>query len=126
MKKIISNEPLLYITQPKSEKPKSYMQSEFMTESNEVQHPAKKDGIKLENDAEMMSFKHLSLEEKINYLVSIPSGLFQLKCKFTTKENTYYGTVLDKDETTVDIIHSGRQKVTVNIADLESINLIGL
>src|SRR5699024_7423527 len=107
MKEFIKNEPLLYITQPKSEKPKSYMQSEFMTEQNEGQQTKKNGGAKHEDDAAMTSFNHLSLEEKINYLVNIPSGLFQMKCKFTTKENTYYGTVLDRDETTVEIIHSG-------------------
>lgn len=125
MKKFISNEPLMYITQPKSEKPQSYMQSEFTSAQMQVQQHKKQEN-KPKDDTAMTSFNHLSLEEKINYLVNIPSGLFQMKCKFTTKEKTYYGTVLKRDKETVDIIHSGRQKVTINIQDFEAINLIGL
>lgn len=125
MKKNVTNEPLLYIAQPKIKRPESHMQSEFMSEQKREWQTKKKSRIKHGNDMSMTSFQNLSLEKKINYLVNMKSRQLQMKCKFKTKDKTYYGTVLERDETTVDI-HLGRRKVTINIADLETINLIGL
>lgn len=145
MKKVMHNEPLLYIAQPTVGKPKSYMQAEFNSGQNEVQQrqgeternqkvnsqTAAMKGNSNVNESENLpndteSFKGLSLTEKINYLNEIPTDYFQMKCKFTTKEKTYYGMLTAKDETTIEIIHSGRQRTKLAIADLLEISLIGL
>lgn len=138
MKHMMHNEPLLYIEQPKIKRPESYMQVEFKLEQKDTEQMGKDDrhnGIRTSKlkdsnlqvkENKMIPFKRLSLIEKINYLNEIPTDYFQMKCKFTTKDNTYYGMLTEKDEMTIHIIHSGRQKVKVAITDLVDISLIGL
>src|SRR5699024_4014595 len=121
MKQLPTNEPLLYVDQPELQNPKSHMQSEFKSHKSE-----ELPNNNQQHDVERSTFKHLSIEEKINYLAEIPHGLFQMRCRFETKDKTYYGVVTAKNEESIDIVHSGRQRVTVNIADIEHIHLIGL
>lgn len=121
MKQLATNEPLLYVEQPELQRPKIKMQSEFISEEKDVQENETEQG-----DLAQTSFKNLSIEEKIQYLTEMPEDLFQMKCKFSTKDKTYFGRITESDTEMVEIIHSGRQRVTVNISELEQIQLIGL
>lgn len=121
MKELRSNEPLLYVTQPELERPESKMQSEYLSGEDKKEPITREEKNKTET-----SFKNLSIEEKINYLTDLPEDLFQMRCKFTTKKKTYFGSITAHDEAWIQITHSGRQKVTVPIDELEQIQLIGL
>lgn len=121
MKYFAQNEPLLYVDQPTLQPPKSNMQSEFKSERTSSQAETINKDESLD-----ISFQHLSIEDQITYLNNVPHDLFQMKCKFTTKHKTYFGKMVEKDKETIEIVHSGSQKVKVNIDELEEIQLIGL
>lgn len=121
MKRLANNEPLLYINQPSLSKPKSYMQTEFDSKGERPSEHASKN-----NEALQTSFKQLSMEEKIDYLVKLPRELFQMKCQVSTKDKTYYGMIKQRDDQGIEMIHSGKQEVSIQISEIKSITLIGL
>jgi len=121
MKQLAHNEPLLYINQPSLSKPKSYMQTEFDSKSESAAEQASKNKETLQT-----SFKQLSIDEKINYLVTLPRELFQMKCQVKTEDKTYYGMIERRDEQAIEMIHTGRQHVKIQISEIKSIHLLGL
>lgn len=124
MKRFENNEPLLYVDQPKLMQAKSKMQITFTSQSEQATTPEQK-AVEKEQTAEK-SFAHLSIEEKIDYLTTFPSDLLQMRCKFKVKDKTYFGRITNSDDETIEITHSGRQKVRVNKEALEHIQLMGL
>lgn len=123
MKQLATNEPLLYVKQPRLQKPKSYMQVEYISQE---QPPKEKTTNSVEENTIQTSFIDLTIEEKINYLCNMPADLIQMKCKFITKNKTYYGWIRQKEESKIYIIHSGKQRAVIKIDDIQEINLIGL
>ncbi|HZW68603.1 MAG TPA: CotO family spore coat protein [Pseudogracilibacillus sp.] len=121
MKQLAHNEPLLYINQPSLSKPKSYMQTEFDSKGESLAKTRSENKETLQT-----SFKQLSIDEKINYLVTLPSELFQMKCQVKTENKTYYGMIKGRDEQAIEMIHTSRQHVKIPIPEIRSIHLLGL
>lgn len=123
MKDLYVNEPLLYVDQPQISKPKSNMQTEFVSFQENLDVKRKKNKDK---NIQISSFKQLSIEEKIEYLVQFPKDLFQMKCIIVTKDKTYRGTIVRRHDGMIEISYSGRQIATVGIDSIKKIELLGL
>lgn|SRR5690625_4177132 len=123
MKDLYVNEPLLYVDQPQISKPKSNMQTEFVSFQENLDVKCKKNKDK---NIQISSFKQLSIEEKIEYLVQFPKDLFQMKCIIVTKDKTYRGTIVRRHDGMIEISYSGRQIATVGIDSIKKIELLGL
>ncbi|SRR5690606_2312136 len=121
LEKMYENEPLLYVAQPELERPACQMQEEFISFFDEEMSEAQKNIEKRENG----SFKQLSIDEKIDYLVQLPQQFIQMKCKIETKEKTFRGSVMKRTKNEVELKHSGG-KTMIPIAEIISIELIGL
>ena len=121
MSKMSGNEPLLYVAQPQLEKPVSEMQGEYISfyEKEEVEQVP-------EEKMPEGSFKTLSIEEKITYLLNLPNEFIQMKCKIETGDETFRGSILERTEDKIEMIQSGRKKVTIPISNIKTIELIGL
>lgn len=121
MSKMYENEPLLYVEQPEFKKPVSQMQEEYISYSTEEEKTEVN-----EKQAINGSFKNLSIDEKISYLVDLPKEFIQMKCKVETKNETFRGSIERRFEDKIEFTNAGRQRVTIAINDIESIELIGL
>src|SRR5699024_2538350 len=108
MKQLAHNEPLLYINQPSLSKPKSYMQTEFDYIAERLAKTRSENQETLHT-----SFKPLSIDEKVNYLVTLASELFEMKCQVKTANKTYYGLIKERDEQAIEMIHTSRQHVKI-------------
>lgn len=114
------NEPLLYLDQPKLKKPLSQMQEEYVSFS------AVKEKEETVNQEKNSSFKELSIDEKIDYLVELPKEFIQMKCKIETKDRTYRGSITNRLDDKIEFLQAGQQKITISIEDIKSIDLLGL
>ena len=119
-------EPLLYIEQPTIEKPKAFMQEYYYdTKTKELPEEEKKIG---EDSSEngVGSFKDLSIDKKISYLLDLPEGFPQIRCEFITKEKSYRGILLERVDNVLTIRVLGKkERVKVKVDELTNIVMLG-
>src|SRR5690625_1655061 len=120
-------EPLLYIDQPTLQKPKAYMQGDYkgfkqarMPENNK-KNPVQRSSMHETED----SFTQLSIDEKIKYLINLPSEVPKLKCSIKLQSTEYEGTIIEEDEETIILQRFGREDKQIRKKDIKSIHLLG-
>src|SRR5690606_8343467 len=121
-------EPLMYIEQPDIQKPKAYMQEEYFGRSISNQLEPKVEQLTEENTEEYSkesSFKALNIDDKIDYLVNLPSEVARIRCEVITEEKNYRGTMVDDEGESITIRVIGRGTMAINRDDIKEINLIG-
>jgi len=122
VKKTYANEPLLYVLQPDSMTlPKCHMQAAY----NSSFHQNNEETRAITNVASR-SFKQLSIQEKIAYIVRARRHLLQLKCKITVAEITHIGTIINHDAKSLTIIDQTKGRRTVNVQQITNIELVSL
>lgn len=120
MKKNNIKEPLLYIAQPKLAPSQRQMQEAYyVRKDQQAKH-------ELSEAIAGKSFKQLTLEEKINYLLTLPANIIDMKCKFSTDRKTYFGRIIQKEDDQIEVVHSGSQRVRLKISDIKEIELASL
>ncbi|WP_407271025.1 CotO family spore coat protein [Radiobacillus sp. PE A8.2] len=167
--------PMLYITQPKLEKPSASMQSSYRTPkkrtidkqsadataSNEKTIRRKKMKLKQESEQPAIEaevekgvvdreldehndynleeseekgteqsnrkrFRDMTVEEKVNYFVSLPKQVPKMKCEVKTAEQSYRGVIYDYDNKVVFmVVIRGRKKIELDIDEIIDIRLMG-
>ncbi|MFC4320619.1 CotO family spore coat protein [Litchfieldia salsa] len=68
----------------------------------------------------------MSIEEKINYLVSVPNNIPKILCEFTTSEESYKGIVVSFEDGVIGLRTTSRSDIVkVPIQHLKSVNVLG-
>lgn len=111
-----TSEPVLYISQPTFDAPKSKMQVDFFTSIKEAELPTPKEHNK--------SFKQYSISEKIHYLLHFPQGLPKLKCEVVTNELTYRGWLVKGNDSSILFESFNRRRDEIFVKDILDIHLI--
>lgn len=123
-------EPLLYIDQPILQKPKAYMQDHYqaeksMKESKMMTTSENQEDKEQASENNESSFKHLSVNEKIKYLVNLPREVPKIRCEVVTENKKFRGTVIEENDDAIVLRVFGRENATVKKAEILTINLIG-
>lgn len=116
MHSTITNEPLLYIVKPNLDVPKSKMQVDFYTSTEQVQTPNTQQHHK--------SFKQYSIAEKIHYLIHFPKSLPRVKCEIVTNQGNYRGVLVQEHHHTILLENYKRRVEEIAISDIVDIYLI--
>lgn len=124
------NEPLLYIDQPIFQKPKAYMQENYLgVKTDDKEKVEEQNGIQVESLKSKReghdSFKDLTIAEKIKYLIDIPSEVPKVRCEVLTNENRYRGVLIDENQENIVLRIFGRQNELVEKEKILSIKMIG-
>lgn len=114
-------EPLMYIDQPLMKKPVAMMQAHYESDGSQKE---------LENGPaqytyEDNDFKHLSIREKIHYLIHLPHEIPRIKCEIKTEEMTYHGTVEEENGGVVVVKVYGKGYENIKIKQIKNIKMIG-
>src|SRR5699024_4241156 len=120
MKKDHVTDPLLYIDQPLFKKPTPVMQQQFFStdlkkSSNQEKHPKMED----------VAFKHLSVEEQINYLMSLPKEVPSIRCEIVVEDKKYRGIIVKEELEWIVLRMVGRGNQKIFKDDIDVIRLIG-
>ncbi|MEI3605783.1 CotO family spore coat protein [Pseudogracilibacillus sp. SE30717A] len=118
-------EPLLYIDQPNFQKPKAYMQENYVgltidhviEKEKNVEEPIRKD--------RNSSFKQLTVSEKIDYLVNVPNEVAQIRCEVVLEDKNIRGTVIEEDKEEITMKVLGRENKKIKKEDIKNILLLG-
>ncbi|MEN1967209.1 CotO family spore coat protein [Lentibacillus sp. N15] len=70
-------------------------------------------------------FKDMTIEEKIDYFVSMPPHIPKLKCEIKTEERTYRGIVISQEEEEI-TLRTGRRNFTIPMNTITEIRMLGL
>jgi len=74
-------------------------------------------------------FKDMTISEKIDYFVHMPTHIPKLKCEVTTGDRTYRGIIIDREEQEEGeaiVMRTGRRTTTVRTESITAIRLLGL
>lgn len=132
-------EPLLYIDQPQIQKPKAFMQEYYYDTKAKAQIEEDSERERTEDttaesehdltedssEAQVNSFKTLSIDQKIHYLLELPEGLQAIRCEFITTERKYRGVLLEANEASVKLRVLGQEHKSIQKADLQDIRMLG-
>lgn len=105
-----TNEPLLYIDQPKFVKPQVNMQTIFETNStptvNKQAHVA-----------------DCSIEEKIHYLLHLATGIPSVKVEVVTEQEKFIGKLTKADTTKIYLETYRRREIVILKTDIKALHL---
>lgn len=97
--------------------------TEYMLEENvgEEQGDIEKDG-----SIDSISFKEMTLQQKVDYFISKPSHAPTVKCELKTEEKAYRGVITDLKDDQV-LIRVGRKASSTKIPfdEIQSIRMLG-
>ncbi|WP_099157112.1 CotO family spore coat protein [Virgibacillus ndiopensis] len=138
--KKLARSPLLYIHQPNVDIPEAKMQYDYMTPKAASDTQTKLNDKQIENEIQennednddeedkrssrRAKFKEMTIDEKIDYFVNMPSSLPKMKCEVKTGERSYRGIINDKKEDDIFML-SGRRRVKIAVDEIEWIRLLG-
>jgi hypothetical protein len=74
----------------------------------------------------LKSFKDMSLEEKLNYLINFPKLLPPVPCIFVTNSTSVRGIILSKNEQSIEVKQFNDKIESIELNDLVEIKMIGL
>ncbi|MBA2874951.1 CotO family spore coat protein [Thermaerobacillus caldiproteolyticus] len=133
---VVRNEPLLYIVQPKLEPTVSYMQKSFKEEKKSSEKVEKDDRIHetdlkdveqfFQENVKTKLFQDMDLEEKLQFLTTLPNQLSSIKCQLATKKRNYKGFICEYKNEHVIFQTEKHDKVNIPVEQIVSISLIGL
>src|SRR5690625_3521042 len=116
-------EPLLYIEQPLHQKPKVFMQVDYMSNLNETKSHQNKEVSKTES---YHRFNSCTIQEKISYLLNMPSEMPRLKCEIVTIDGSkYVGNIVEDEGEYVKVNLHGKLGKQVNKENIQHIRIIG-
>jgi hypothetical protein len=72
------------------------------------------------------SFKELSIEERLEYLINFPKVLPPVPCVFQTDSDKYHGYLTDYQDSVVTIQFHDQSTVNIPVKDLKDIVMIGI
>ncbi len=116
-------EPLLYIDQPTIEKPKAFMQDYYYSPTKKEEEEQHIHEASVQN--ETGSFKDLSVEDKIKYLLDLPDSVPKIRCEFITEDNMYRGILLEKKDSEIVVRVLGKENITITIEEINDIQMLG-
>ncbi|WP_188455657.1 CotO family spore coat protein [Virgibacillus oceani] len=139
--KKLARSPLLYIHQPTVDIPEANMQYDYMTpRSASADTDTEVNEIQIENElldeaedsddeedkkaSKRARFKEMTIAEKIDYFINMPSSLPKMKCEVKTDERSYRGIIIEKKEEDIFML-SGRRRVKIAVEEIEAIRLLG-
>lgn len=126
-------EPLLYLDQPTLAKPKAYMQESYFKPTSvqeeddtfESFEPKKNVTNDSASDSSDSSFKDLTIEEKITYLVDLPNEVPSIRCEVETDKQKYRGIITDYVDDEIKLKIFGREDQWLHKEEIVNIHLIG-
>lgn len=80
-----------------SEDAEAQVEPEAKAETEEEEAQAEKKQVTFKNRRRRERFKDMTLEEKVNYFVSLPSSVPRMKCEVMTDGESYKGWIEDYD-----------------------------
>ncbi len=117
-------EPLLYIDQPELQGPKAYMQDDYVgLTGNEIINEEVTPTEKVQ--VESHSFKQLTINEKIDYLVNLPSEVPRIRCEVEMDDGKFKGLIVEENEQDITMKIFGRENKQIKKADIKNILLLG-
>lgn len=78
-----------------------------------------------QKNRERTKFKDMTVEEKIDYFLNLPSHIPNLKCEVKTEERSYRGIIIDQEEETI-ILRTGRRNFSIPIEEIIDIRMLGM
>lgn len=121
-------EPLLYIVQPKLEKPEAVMQTSVFKKISQTE-PEEKSSRQMTQEEIYQKRKELpqmSLHEKIDFFSNLPGHVYKNVCRIETKEKTYEGIILSKEQETVDIrSFDSSEPIRLKLEEITEIKVLG-
>ncbi|MRG87097.1 CotO family spore coat protein [Salinibacillus xinjiangensis] len=127
----VSQKPLLYIVQPGIENVKATMQQYSVTKSEDTSSTKEAptntyDEPQSFEEDRQKKFRDMTIEEKVNYLTSLPSQMPKMKCEVLCESGRYRGYVQSYEDEMVHMktFHSP-YRAEVNITEIENIRLLG-
>lgn len=144
--KVRRQQPVLFIAQPKLDLPKAEMQQAYLTAKGkktevvaaeevteevkpeaavpkEEVSPAKK---KIAPSNRKVNFKDLSIAEKVDYILNIPSQIPRMKCELVTTEGSLIGIISGIEGDLIQFKSIRRPfKREVKLEDIRDIKLLG-
>src|SRR5690625_2713269 len=113
-------EPLLYIDQPElTQKPRAYMQEDYSGKTLTTEQSNSKE------NKPNGSFKNLSIDEKIKYLVELRSEVPRIRCEVITDDLEYKGIITEANEAEITLRVVCRGHKEIQRRNISNINLIG-
>ncbi|MDV2582720.1 CotO family spore coat protein [Alkalibacillus haloalkaliphilus] len=119
--------PLLFISQNSESNPSAKAQSYFYSNNENVIDIEPKEEEKKESVAsKRRKFQDMSVEERLRYMVDMPSILPKMKCEVQTDNNKYIGTIekCDEDILMLRTVDQGF-RVKIKRGDIEDVQLVG-
>jgi hypothetical protein len=147
--KVRREQPLLFISQPKLDLPKAAMQQAYRTTKEkrkeevaeeipeEVLKEITEEAVRLEEEEKSAeievpkqkkkgNFKDLSLIERIDYCLNLPSQIPRMKCEIITEEASIIGIILGIEEDLIQVKSVRRPfKREIKLAAIKDIKLLG-
>lgn len=113
-------EPLIYIEQPVLKPKHAWMQNKFEVVKDKDSPSELNKGRNRD-----VAFKHLSIADQINYLLTRTEGIPAIHCEVLTNEGKYQGIIFSQTETEIELRVVGRPYQTIFKKDIQRIRLIG-
>ncbi|MTW87230.1 hypothetical protein F3157_16445 [Virgibacillus dakarensis] len=70
-------------------------------------------------------FKDMSIAEKIDYFINIPSHIPKLKCEVKTEDRSYRGIMIEREDEVI-LLRTGKRKFSIPIEDIIEIRMLGM
>jgi hypothetical protein len=149
-KRKVQPKPLLYIAQPdygdyvqqsedyvvsqinqkeESKKTKGTEKVQERSSQKEVEkvQPTKKVEQVKRKRSDKKSFKDMTVEEKVDFIINLPQQLPRLTADIVTEENKVRGLIYEKDEDIIRVrTYKAPYKAEININEIQEINIVSL
>jgi hypothetical protein len=146
--KVRREQPLLFISQPKLDLPKAAMQQAYRTtkekrkeeaaeaipeevaeviaEAADLKEEEKSAEPEVPKQKKKGNFKDLSLIERIDYCLNLPSQIPRMKCEIVTEEASVIGIIMGIEEDKI-LVKSVRRpfKREIKLGTIKDIKLLG-
>lgn len=148
--KVRSQQPLLFIAQPKLDLPKAEMQQAYRTAKGKkkevLTEEEKQETAQIEEKrkaaaraeektqtaekkaptSKKVNFKELTTVEKVEYFLNLPSQIPRMKCEIVTSEGSLIGIISGREEDLIQFKSIRRPfKRELKIEDIRDIKMLG-
>ncbi|QXE02740.1 CotO family spore coat protein [Terribacillus sp. DMT04] len=147
--KVRREQPLLFISQPKLDLPKAAMQQAYRTTKEKRKEEAAEalpeetaeeiteTAVQMQKEEKSAepedpkqkkkgNFKDLSLIEKIDYCLNLPSQIPRMKCEIVTEETSIIGIIMGIEDDVIQVKSVRRPfKREIKLASIKDIKLLG-
>lgn len=96
---------------------------------DEEMEPPEDDTTAASEENSRPKFKDMTIDEKINYFINIPSHIPKLKCEISTDDRTYRGIIISREEEEGEeniVIRTGKRTFTITRKNINEIRLLGM